>query len=52
MVMIHAMVIVDGIRKLAGLTSRATKGAINPCGEGGIYSRIDVHIDFINNLTP
>nr|WP_315239967.1 serine protease [uncultured Flavobacterium sp.] len=47
-----AYIIVDGVRKLAGLTSRSTKGAVNPCGEGGIYSRIDAHVDFIKSLTP
>ena len=47
-----AYVFIDGIRKLAGLTSRATKGAGTPCGEGGIYTRVDVHLNFINSLIP
>lgn len=47
-----AYIMIGGTRKLAGLTSRATAGAINPCGEGGIYSRIDVHDTFIKNLMP
>lgn len=41
-----------GVRKVAGLTSRATNGATTPCGEGGIYTRIDVHLNFINSLIP
>ena len=39
-----------GQRIVAGLTSRATSTARNPCGEGGIYSRVDVHVDFIRTV--
>lgn len=35
-------------RKVAGLTSRATNDSINPCGDGGVYSRVDVHKAFID----
>ena len=38
-----AYIVVDGVRKLAGLTSRATAGANTPCGDGGIYTRVDAH---------
>ncbi|NUY79281.1 trypsin-like serine protease [Flavobacterium sp. MAH-1] len=47
-----AYIIVDGVRKLAGLTSRATDGASNPCGEGGIYTRVDAFTEFIYGLVP
>lgn len=36
-----AYVMVDGERKLAGATSRATDEAIDMCGDGGVYVRID-----------
>ena len=42
-----AYIDVAGQRVVAGLTSRATSTARNPCGEGGIYTRVDVHVDFI-----
>jgi endonuclease G len=45
-----AYINVDGDRKVAGLTSRATRGATNPCGEGGIYTRVDVHLEFIREV--
>jgi endonuclease G len=35
---------------LAGITSRATNTATHDCGDGGIYTRIDAHIDFIKNV--
>jgi endonuclease G len=47
-----AYIYVNGSRKLAGLTSRATAGAVNKCGEGGIYTRVDMHLDFIQSLIP
>jgi endonuclease G len=37
----------DGPAKLAGLTSRAIETADHPCGEGGIYTRVDANLDFI-----
>ena len=39
-----------GVRKVAGLTSRAIDHGGNPCGEGGIYSRVDKHVDFIRSV--
>jgi endonuclease G len=45
-----AYILVGGVRKVAGLTSRATEGATNPCGEGGIYTRVDTQRDFINDV--
>jgi secreted trypsin-like serine protease len=37
-------------RKVAGLTSRATKDSVNPCGDGGVYTRVDVHKAFIDKI--
>lgn len=45
-----AYIDVGGQRVVAGLTSRATDTARNPCGEGGIYTRVDVHVDFIKSV--
>lgn len=45
-----AYILVDGVRKVAGLTSRATEGVTNPCGEGGIYTRVDTLREFINEV--
>jgi endonuclease G len=39
-----------GVRKVAGLTSRGTEGSTNPCGEGGIYTRVDTQRPFINQV--
>lgn len=36
--------------KLAGLTSRGTGSANRPCGDGGIYTRLDKHMDFVNDV--
>lgn len=35
---------------LAGATSRATRSAAVPCGDGGIYVRVDRYIDWINQV--
>jgi secreted trypsin-like serine protease len=43
-----AYILVGAQRKVAGLTSRATEGATAPCGEGGIYTRVDTQREFIN----
>ena len=45
-----AYIDVAGERVVAGLTSRATETARNPCGEGGTYTRVDVHLDFIRSV--
>jgi len=37
-------------KRLAGLTSRATDQAEHPCGDGGIYTRVDMHLDFIRQV--
>ena len=42
-----AYIMVDGVKKLAGLTSRATETATHPCGDGGIYTRVDRQLEFI-----
>ncbi len=36
--------------RLAGLTSRALDTAQAPCGDGGIYTRVDVHKKFISEV--
>jgi secreted trypsin-like serine protease len=42
-----AYISVQGVKKLAGLTSRATETATHPCGDGGIYTRVDKQINFV-----
>jgi len=42
-----AYIDVNGAIKVAGLTSRSVEGAADPCGDGGIYSRIDENLAFI-----
>lgn len=37
-------------RVVAGVTSRATDTADNPCGDGGIYTRADVHVAFVRTV--
>lgn len=36
--------------RLGGLTSRALEHATRPCGDGGIYTRVDSHLDFISSV--
>lgn len=45
-----AYIIVNGALKVAGLTSRPYRNFGQPCGEGGIYSRVDVHREFIRQI--
>jgi secreted trypsin-like serine protease len=45
-----AYIIVDGALKVAGLTSRPYRTFNQPCGEGGIYTRVDIHRDFIRQV--
>jgi len=45
-----AYITVGTARKVAGLTSRSTLGVTNPCGEGGIYTRVDTQLAFINRV--
>jgi secreted trypsin-like serine protease len=35
---------------LAGATSRATKAAINNCGDGGVYVRVDRYLDWVSSI--
>lgn len=35
---------------LAGATSRATKSAVRPCGDGGIYTTVDAYRDWIGGF--
>lgn len=45
-----AYIDVDDGRRVAGLTSRGIPDTVNPCGEGGLYTRVDVHRDFIGDV--
>jgi secreted trypsin-like serine protease len=45
-----AYISIDGVKKLAGLTSRATETATHPCGDGGIYTRVDKQMDFVADV--
>lgn len=45
-----AYIMVKGVKKLAGLTSRATDTATNPCGDGGIYTWVAKHLDFATEV--
>lgn len=45
-----AYITVGAKRKVAGVTSRAIEGAVDPCGEGGIYSRIDANLTFVKKV--
>jgi secreted trypsin-like serine protease len=37
-------------RWVAGLTSRASDNRVNPSGDGGIYTPLDIHTPFINSI--
>ncbi len=39
----------DSAWAIAGATSRATELATRPCGDGGIYPRLDQYLEFINS---
>lgn len=41
---------VNGVRKVAGLTSRGFDFSTHPCGEGGIYTRVDPYLNFIRQV--
>jgi endonuclease G len=45
-----AYIVAGGQRKVAGLTSRAAVNARHPCGDAGIYTRIDANMDFIRDV--
>ncbi|MEM6621129.1 MAG: trypsin-like serine protease [Pseudomonadota bacterium] len=45
-----AYVSVDGSRKLAGATARATGEADQDCGDGGVYVRLDVAKNWIEDV--
>jgi secreted trypsin-like serine protease len=40
----------DGQWLLGGATSRATKSALNNCGDGGIYVRVDRYRSWISKI--
>ena len=42
-----AYILLNGKRMLAGATSRATRNFTRPCGDGGIYTRVDKYLDWI-----
>jgi endonuclease G len=45
-----AYILAGGGRKVAGLTSRPFREFTNPCGEGGIYTRIDANMNFVRQV--
>lgn len=45
-----AYIFVNGVLKVAGLTSRPYRNRTMLCGQGGIYSRADVHYNFIRQV--
>lgn len=45
-----AYILTDDGRKVAGLTSRPFREFSNPCGEGGIYTRIDANLKFVRQV--
>lgn len=44
-----AYIQVNGVRRLAGTTSRGIEATEDRCGDGGIYSRVDANLDFIKS---
>ncbi|WP_426326777.1 S1 family peptidase [Pedobacter sp. R-06] len=44
-----AYINVGGKLKLAGTTSRSSLDSMSDCGDGGIYSRVDSHLNFITD---
>jgi hypothetical protein len=40
----------DSAWAVAGATSRATNLATRPCGDGGIYVRLDKYWDFVKGV--
>lgn len=46
-----AYITAGGVKKLAGLTSRATDTANHVCGDAGIYTRVDSNMDFVRQAT-
>lgn len=46
-----AYIFVGNERKVAGLSSRSSRGVANPCGEGGVYTRIDANMNFVRQIT-
>jgi endonuclease G len=45
-----AYVVVNGAKRVAGLTSRAADNATHPCGEAGIYTRVDSNAGFVREF--
>jgi endonuclease G len=45
-----AYVNVGGELKVAGLVSRKVKNSISDCGSGGIYTRVDQQVEFIQSV--
>ncbi len=45
-----AYVLYEGAWYLAGATSRPTAGSSRPCGDGGIYVRLDEYSDWIRSV--
>lgn len=45
-----AYIMVNGERRVAGLTSRAVKDHEFVCGDGGIYTRVDTQVEYIESV--
>lgn len=45
-----AYILAGGKRRVAGLTSRATKDFTQMCGDGGVYTRLDVQEAFLKEV--
>jgi secreted trypsin-like serine protease len=45
-----AYIVASGARKVAGLTSRGAANANHPCGDSGIYTRVDANLDFVEQV--
>ena len=46
-----AYVLIDGVRYLAGATSRASEAGLPKCGRGGLYSIVSAYDDFIAEVS-
>jgi len=44
------IVVGDGSLRVAGLTSRAAGHPVHPCGDAGVYTRIDSNWDFVTKI--
>jgi hypothetical protein len=42
----------DGVLAVVGVTSRGLVSSTQPCGQGGIYTLVAAHLDFLNAVSP